>query len=166
MKVEVWKKEKTLSVILVVLLTLSLLASLGNEARASEGVPMLDGSYLTHEIEAIGYSTNVTRGVDLQAGYSKIRKLEPGVIYAGGTTLAERIVESVRVLVTIERAKDADDNWQFVTSWQKENKSADAVTANQLLEVEGGWYYRVRSNHYAGNDMADSVTNGVFVEKP
>ena len=166
MKVEVWKRKKILSVMFAVLLTIGLLTNIEMKAWASEGVPMLDGSYLTHETESIGYSTNITKGVDLQIGYSKIKKLGPEVIYAGGTTLAERIVESVRVSVIIQRAKDAQDDWEFVAAWEKENKDSDAVTANERLEVEGGWYYRAISTHYAGNDVAISNSGGIYITKP
>ena len=166
MKVEVWKKRKVLSVLLAVLLSAGLLASLGMNVWASEGVPMLEDSDLTYELESIGYATILTRGLDLQAGYSKIRQLGPELIYAGGTTLAERVVESVRVEVVLERSKTVDGDWQFVDSWQKESKDADAVTANKRVEVEGGWHYRVISTHYAGKDQVSSNSGEIYIAKP
>ncbi|WP_392391170.1 hypothetical protein [Mordavella massiliensis] len=108
----------------------------------------------------------MTRGADLQTGYSKIVRLGPGVIYAGGTTIAQHEVESVKVGVMVERAKDENDDWHYVDTWQKENKNAISVSSNKRIEVEGDWYYRVRCVHSAGNDMSSSYTDGIYIEEP
>ena len=42
--------------------------------NANESRPMLDGSYLTCEDESTGIAGALTRGVDLQTGYSKLRR--------------------------------------------------------------------------------------------
>ena len=33
------------------------------------------------------------------------------------------------------------------------------------MEVEGGYYYRVRCIHSANDDVSSSFTNGVYVEE-
>ncbi|WP_416387515.1 hypothetical protein [Claveliimonas bilis] len=93
-------------------------------------------------------------------------RLGPGVIYAGGTTIAQHEVESVKVTVMVERAKDENDTWHYVDTWQKENENALSVSSNKRLEVEGDWYYRVRCFHSAGNDMSSSYTDGIYIEEP
>lgn len=135
------------------------------QVRAADK-PVLDGSILTNEKESIGYDTKISRGVDLLAGYSKIVRLGPGKIYAGGTTIAADVVEKVKVGVIIERAQEGDTAWATYDGWQKENYNTDRVAANRTLEVEGGYYYRVRCTHSANNDMSSSFTNGVYVEEP
>ena len=149
---------------LVICLMLS--TSTGMSARASEANRMLDGSYLTHDTESTGTGTKITRGLHLQVGYSKIRKVSPGVIYAGGTTIGEHTCESIQITVIVERAKWEDTEWEIVETWHKENNDADLVSTSKKLEVEGDWYYRVRCIHSADGDMSSSATDGLYVEEP
>ena len=159
-------KRKILSVcgaiILIVFLVLVSIADL--QALSTDLI--LDGSYLTHDNESIGYDTKITRGEDLLTGYSKCVVLGAGKIYAGGTTFAAHTVKSVQIAVIVERAQEGDTSWEFYDSWQKELLDADRVGSNRTLIVEGDYYYRVRCTHAANSDMSSSFTNGVFVETP
>ncbi|MBM6969806.1 hypothetical protein H6A17_01885 [Mordavella massiliensis] len=127
--------------------------------------PVLDGSKLIRDKESIGYDNKIARGVDLLAGYSKIVCLGPEKIYAGGTTLATENVERVKIAVVVERAQEGDTAWSYYDSWQKESKNTDRVGSNRMLEVEGGYYYRVQCTHSANDDVSSSFTNGVYVEE-
>ncbi len=159
-------RKKVLSVCCTFLLLLSMLLISVNDTQAASGNPILDGSYLTHDEESIGYATQLTKGVDLLASYSKCVRLGPGKIYAGGTTIAAREVDYVKISVLVERAKEQDTSWTFYAGWHKENPNADRVSSNRTLEVEGGYYYRVRCTHSANYDLSSSFTNGVYIEKP
>lgn len=154
------------SVCCSLLLVLSMLLISANNAQAASDDPILDGSYLTHDEESVGYATTLTRGEDLLASYSKCARLGPGKIFAGGTTIATREVSYVRVSVIVERAKEGDTSWTYYDNWYKENENADRVSSNRTLEVEGGYYYRVRCVHSAHYDVGESFTNGVYIEKP
>ncbi|WP_338042977.1 DUF6147 family protein [Mordavella massiliensis] len=157
-------KKRILSALCVALLFFSIPFFTAVPARAADK-PVLDGSILTQDRESIGTDTKITRGVDLMAGYSKIVRLGPEKIYAGGTTMASREVEKVMISVMVERAQEGDDAWSFYDSWQKENHNVDRVGSNRTLEVEGGYYYRVRCIHSANDDVSSSFTNGVYVEE-
>ena len=159
-------KKKILSVCCVALLVFSMLFFSTRQVQAATDEPVLDGSVLTQEEESVGYDTKITKGEDLLAGYSKIVRLGPGKIYAGGTTLAAHTVESVKISVTVERAQEGDTAWKIYDGWQKENNNTDRVGSNRTLEVEGGYYYRVRCTHSANSDMSSSFTDGVYVEEP
>lgn len=159
-------KKKIVSCFSSILLVMTLLVSTCVGAEASDRTPMLDGSYLTREEESIGTATAITRGEDLQTGYSKLVRLGPGVIYAGGTTIADHTVDSVKVSVMVERTLGEDDEWHYVTEWRVENLNADSANTSRRLEVDGGYYYRVRCTHSAGNDMSSSFTDGIFIESP
>lgn len=159
-------KRKILSLCCALLLTAGLFGVSLSEVKAEEARPMIDGSYLTHEEESVGYDTKITRGVDLLAGYSKSVRLGAGVLYAGGSTIAAHVVDEVGIAVIVERAQEGDDHWEYYDSWQKFNYNIDKVSDNRRLEVEGGYYYRVRCTHSANSDMSSSFTNGVFIEEP
>lgn len=159
-------KKKMLSFGMVVAMTLSMLVVSGVQVQASGNLSIIDGSYLTHDEESTGYTNHVARGEDLMTGYSKGVRLDAGVFYAGGTTIARQTVERVGVAVIVERALEDDEEWTFYDCWEKFNENADRVGANRRLEVEGGYYYRVRCTHSANDDMSSSFTNGVYIEEP
>lgn len=149
----------------VMLITCMLLLSTGSVQAAADEA-MLDGSYLTRDEESIGYATAITRGEDLLTGYSKCVRRGPGKIYAGGTTIAAHEVENVWVGVAVERAKEGDTTWEFYGGWEKGNHNTNRASLTIALDVEGGYYYRVRSLHSANEDVSSSFTNGVFIEEP
>ncbi|MFR1612997.1 MAG: hypothetical protein ACLSUD_06625 [Lachnospiraceae bacterium] len=163
-------RKRRISAVVVLLLSLSLLAIVPTDTQAAEGtkptkeLPMIDGSYLIKEEEAIGATTPMTRGEDLMTGYSKVRRLGAGEIYAGGTTIASHTVERIGVAVIVERAKEEDTSWSFYDSWQKFNENTDRVSTGKRMMVEGDYYYRVRCTHSAGNDLGSSFTDGIFVQ--
>lgn len=159
-------KRKILSVCFIALLVFSMPFFSTKQVKASTDGAVIDGSRLTNEIESIGYDTKIMRGVDLLTGYSKVVRLGPGKIYAGGTTIAAHEVESIRVGVMVERAQEGDTEWEFYDAWKKESSDTDRVGSNRTMEVEGGYYYRVRCKHAANDDVSSSFTNGVYVEKP
>lgn len=157
------KKTKIISIACVLALMLSML-SVGMNVQAEENLPQIDGSYLTHESESIGYDTKITRGADLLTGYSKCVRLANGKLYVGGSTIAAQTVARVGVGVTVERAQEGDESWEGYDGWIKFNENADMVSSNKQLDVEGGYYYRVRCTHSANDDVSSSFTNGVYIE--
>lgn len=159
-------KKRILSACCIALLFFSMPFFSAGQVKAAVDEPILDGSLLTYENESIGYDTKITRGEDLLTGYSKIVRLGPGKIYAGGTTIAAHEVETIKIGVIVERAQEGDTSWGTYEGWQKENSNTDRVGANRTLEVEGGYYYRVRCIHSANNDVSSSFTDGVYVEEP
>ena len=157
-------KKRILSALCVALLFFSIPFFTAVSAQAADS-PVLDGSILTRDQESVGTDTKITRGDDLLAGYSKIVCLGPEKIYAGGTTMATQDVETVMISVIVERAQKGDTSWTYYDSWQKENHNTDRVGSNRMMEVEGGYYYRVRCTHSANDDVSSSFTNGVYVEE-
>ena len=158
--------KRCMSICCVFAMALGLSFGVSTDTQAASGVKVIDGSKLTTDAESIGYNQKVARGEDLLTGYSKIVRMGPGQIYAGGTTLASHEVERIGIGVMIERAKEEDTEWSFYDSWQKFNENADRVSSKKYLDVEGDYYYRVRCVHSAGQDMSSSFTDGVYIEEP
>ena len=158
--------KRCMSICCVCAMALGLSFGVSTDTQAASSVKVIDGSQLTKDAESIGYNQKVARGEDLLTGYSKIVRMGPGQIYAGGTTLASHEVERIGIGVMIERAKEEDTEWSFYDSCQKFNENADRVSSKKYLDVEGDYYYRVRCIHSAGQDMSSSFTNGVYIEEP
>lgn len=158
-------KQRLLSICCSLILVMCMTAFVVVDSQASEEDPMIDKSYLTHDDESVGYDTKITRGEFLLTGYSKCVNLGPEQLYAGGTTIATHKVDKVGLSVSIERAQKGDDRWTGYTAWQKFDNSVDRVSSNKMLEVEGGYYYRVVSTHSANGDGSSSFTNGIYIEE-
>ena len=158
--------KRCMSICCVFAMALGLSFGVSTDTQAASSVKVIDESKLTHDAESTGYNQKVARGEDLLTGYSKIVRMGPGEIYAGGTTIASHEVERIGVGVMIERAKEEDTEWTFYDSWQKFNTNSDRAASAKYLDVEGDYYYRVRCVHSAGEDMSSSFTNGVYIEEP
>ena len=158
--------KRCMSMCCVFAMAVGLSFGVSTDTQAASSVKVIDGSQLIKDAESIGYNQKVARGEDLLTGYSKIVRMGPGQIYAGGTTIAERVVDRVGIGVMIERAKEEDTKWSFYDSWQKFNENADRASSKKYLDVEGDYYYRVRCIHSAGEDMSSSFTDGVYIEEP
>ena len=158
--------KRCMSICCVFAMALGLSFGVSTDTQAASSVKVIDGSKLKTDAESIGYNQKVARGEDLLTGYSKIVRMGPGEIYAGGTTIAERAVERIGISVIIERAKEEDTKWTFYDSWNKFLENTDRVSSKKYLDVEGDYYYRVRCTHSAADDMGSSFTNGVYIEEP
>lgn len=154
-------KKRCLSLVCVMALLLSLS---GVNVYASEERVMVDGSYLTHDEEVVGEAVLVTRGDDLQAGTSKVSKASSTAINAGGTTTAKHTVSNIGITVIVERLKKGTSSWTYYKTWDAIKTNTSVVSSSKKLTVSGGYYYRVRSTHWANSDVSSSYTNGLYME--
>ena len=158
--------KRCMSICCVFAMAVGLSFGVSTDTQAASSVKVIDGSRLTTDAESTGYNQKVARGEDLLTGYSKIVRMGPGEIYAGGTTIAVHNVERIGIGVVIERAKEEDTEWSFYDTWQKFNENTDRVSSKKYLDVEGDYYYRVKCVHSAGEDISSSFTDGVYIEEP
>ena len=158
--------KRCMSICCVFAMALGLSFGVSTDTQAASSVKVIDGSKLTTDAESTGYNQKVARGEDLLTGYSKIVRMGPGEIYAGGTTIAVHNVERIGIGVVIERAKEEDTECSFYDTWQKFNENTDRVSSKKYLDVEGDYYYRVKCVHSAGEDISSSFTDGVYIEEP
>ena len=119
--------KRCMSICCVFAMALGLSFGVSTDTQAASSVKVIDGSKLTTDAESTGYNQKVARGEDLLTGYSKIVRMGPGEIYAGGTTIAVHNVERIGIGVVIERAKEEDTEWSFYDTWQKFNENTDRV---------------------------------------
>ena len=133
---------------------------------------LVDGSYLTMEDSAEGtiQSRDVLRGQHLMDGNSGISKAGRGRIYAYGATSANHDVEKIAVIVYVDRYIEELDKWGQVATFTAEDTNTYYVSVGKVVQVERGYYYRVRCSHYAGNpsvneiDTDASFTNGILAD--
>lgn len=132
--------------------------NLNTESYAKEESENADLSYLLTEDALIGYAENQTRGVYLANGYSIINKISSTKIGAGGVTNASQYCK-VAINVIVER--QTSTGWARVTSWNATSNYGITAAVDRTLNVGTGYYYRVRSLHYAGTDASSSCTSAL-----
>jgi len=108
----------------------------------------------------VGYAQLVNRGVYLEQGISIINDAGGGKIGCGGITDA---AVKCKVSITSIVEKKVGSSWTRVTSWTNTSASAYSVSISKYLSVGSGYYYRVRSTHYAGTDASSSYTSGLWM---
>ncbi len=165
-------KRRILSVLCTLFVLCGVILNMSVNVRAegedSTGM-MIDGSLLINDEYSKGTSFNpMLRGKHLMDGDSIISKVGNGKIYVYGQTTANHDVDYVAVLMYVERL-DEEKDWESVTSYSAEKHDAYYVIADDTLRVERGHYYRVRCEHFAGNDdeemydSAISYTDGIWI---
>lgn len=131
----------------------------GNLESQAEGVGEdINMSYLLTEDALIGYADAQTWGIYLSDGHSIINKMSTTKIGAGGITNAAKYCK-VSILSIVER--QTSTGWARVTSWSATREYDSTVGISKSLTVGTGYYYRVRSTHYAASDTSSSCTSAL-----
>ena len=151
-------KQKIVSLILALIVSVCGFWNGNLELQAEEIGEDIDMSYLLTEDALIGYADVQTWGVYLASGYSVINKASATKIGAGGITNAAKYCK-VSVLTIVER--QTSTGWARVTSWSATNDYAVTAAVSKSLTVGTGYYYRVRSTHYAASDTSSSWTGAL-----
>ncbi len=121
----------------------------------------IDMTDIMTEDALIGRINTQTWGVYLSDGYSVINKISSTKVGAGGTTSAA-VKCTVKITSILER-KNSSGSWECVTSWTQTNQSSFYAGISKSVTVPSGYYYRVRSYHYAGSDSATSYTSALWI---
>lgn len=165
------KIRRMISAAAALLMLIGIMQTSVLDVQAEETEPKLvDGSYLTLEDSSTGYTyeNELGRGTHLMDGECSITKAGRGRIYVYGSTTANHTVEFVSVLVYVDRYNEADDAWDQIDSWVAEATDDYYVSTSKTLTVDRGYFYRVHTEHFAGNgypyESAASLTDGIKVD--
>lgn len=155
------KIRRITMLLMAVMILVSGIMNWNVDAKADSGSEDVELSEIMTEDALIGYATSQTWGAYFENGYSIINKISSTKIGAGGVTNAA-VRCTVKVNAIVER-KNASGTWARVTSWSVTNQNAYSAMASKSITVSSGYYYRVRSHHYAGSDSATSFTDALWV---
>ena len=153
-------KHKVLALVLVMVLSVCGVCYQGLEAKAEEIGEDMDFSLLLNEDTLVGTAQNQTWGIYLAEGNSIINKISSTKIGAGGNTIAAKKCQ-VSVTAIVERL--VNGSWVRVTSWTSTTTSGYSAMVSKSLTVSTGYYYRVRSAHYAASDVSSSWTDALWM---
>ena len=163
-------KKRILSFFSIVALCVAMAGSVVSAKTTDSDLKCVDGSYLTTEDSSTGYShPPMAKGEYLMTGVSTISKAGLTRVYAYASTTANQTVDYMATLVYVERYNEETDNWGFVYAWAEEAANADYMSTADSVKVDRGYYYRVRSQHIAGDyddypyDETASFTDGILL---
>lgn len=155
------KMRRTAMLLMAMIILISGIMNWKVDAKAETGSENVGISEILTEDALISYASNQTWGAYFENGYSIINKISSTKIGAGGVTNAA-VKCTVKVTAIVER-KNNSGTWVRVTSWSVTNANAYTAMASKSLTVASGYYYRVRSYHYASSDSATSHTDALWV---
>lgn len=165
-------KKRILSMVTSLAVLCGILAFSVTDVQASEGeMKKVDGSYLTMDDYSEGHSSNnLSRGKHMMDGECSISKAGRDEVYCYGATTANHEVDRLIVIVYVEQYQEDLDQWWQVDSWVEEDTNNYFVHTDKTLEVDRGYYYRVRADHFVveGEDPVEetfTVTNGIYLPK-
>ena len=154
-------RSKFFSISLAMVVCLVTMFSYKTEVQAAEVVSQdVAISEILTEDALIGYAENNTWGVYLGSGRSIINDSGGGKIGWGGTTYAAR---TCKVSITCIVERYSNGSWVRVTSATNTTESGVLASVSKMTLVGSGYYYRVRSSHYASTDVSSSCTSSLLM---
>ena len=153
-------RKRFTALFLAVLFLVTGIFVVDQKAFAQETVEDVEISDIMTEDALIGYVQLINRGVYLAHGISIINDAGAGKIGCGGFTEAA-VKCKVSINCVVERK--VSGSWVRVTSWTNTSASAYSVSISKYLSVGSGYYYRVRSTHYASTDVSSSCTDSLWM---
>ena len=154
-------KNRVLSLLLAIMLCIVSVVNMDVEVNAEVVSEDVELTVVETDDALIGHAQNQTWGVYFSDGYSVINKMSPTKVGAGGVTNAN-VRCTVKVNAILEQ-KSSSGTWVRVTSWLQTNENAYSAVISKSVTVATGYYYRVRSYHYAGSDASSSSTNALYM---
>lgn len=158
-------KKRISSILTIMTLLLTMVINpISVEASESDEVStIIDGSELLDESveESSEEYYSRLRGVYLMKGSGMISKVSSTMVAANGSTTAHSVVDSITVYVYVERYTGS--GWTTVSSWGVTEYNDYYVSTTKFVTVTSGYYYRVRSFHYAGGESTSGSTNGIKI---
>ena len=154
-------KKRILTLFLALMICFGGIINWKVEVHAENTGENIELSEIMTEDALVGHAENQTWGVYFSDGYSIINKISSTKIGAGGVTNAN-VKCTVKVNAIVEK-RNSSGSWERVTSWSVTNENAYSAMASKSITVPSGYYYRVRSHHYAGSDSATSFTSALWV---
>ena len=153
-------KKRFTALFLAVLFVVTGVFAGQQQAFAQESVEDVEISDIMTEDALAGYAQLINRGVYLAEGVSIINDAGGNRIGCGGITTA---AVKCKVSVTSIVEKKVNGSWAQVTSWTNTSASVYTVSISKYLSVGSGYYYRVRSIHYASTDASSSYTSALWM---
>lgn len=154
---------------IVVLTMLVGVVSVGNGAYTVEAQTMdevgtvVDGSVLTDQKMAEDETFALGKGTDLYRGGIQISEVDNNTLSIYGFTFAHHTCESLDLYLYLEQYKNG--SWSTYGIYQYTDYNVSTMSRSRSVDVEPGYYYRLRGYHRTYKDgrqeSTSTMTNGI-----
>lgn len=156
--------RKLISTMMMCVLVLGICISVPSVAQAEEATEVyIDDSDSSDEEQSTVILYPTLRGVYLLKGTGTLTVPFNATVGCYGTTTANYAVYKVYVGVSLEYYSNG--TWTSVATFSETEYNDYFVSAYKLYSVTGGYYYRVKTEHWAATDWTMGATNGIWVSK-
>lgn len=159
--------RKRIRLFLIPIMLLVCFAANMASVSAESADTVIDGSKLTHELQAEGIAYPTLRGKYFNNGGGAITVTGYRQVLVTGETIARQNVDSVKVTLHLQQLKG--ENWVTLASYGPTVKyNTYYVSASRTYSVAGGYYYRMTGSHTVIEngefESAASATDGIWVD--
>lgn len=127
---------------------------------------IVDGTLLTDGTTSEGFYRAIARGTYLSSASCNITNGGGGVVYIGGTTLANRLCDSAEIYIDIDRL--VNGSWVNVDHRGQVVYNTTQCNYSTSLYVTPGYYYRVTASHIVRKgvvkETASSHSDGILIK--
>lgn len=136
------------------------------EAKSMDEVGMvIDGSMLTDEKVAEDETFALSKGTDFYRGGIKISAVDSNTVNIYGFTFANHTCESIDLYLFLEQYKNG--YWSTYKIYQYTEENVSTMSRSRNVDVESGYYYRLRGYHRTYNEgrqeSTSTDTSGIYI---
>lgn len=158
--------KRRIGVLWVIALSFTLFPINVHAAERSE--KLVKESLLTDlkEVEDTTYS--LTRGNILNKGTAKCVNAGDGKVTAAGVVVAHQICDELYLTLSLDKYDETTKDWYTYKTWEVSETNASMLLKSFDIEVDKGYYYRVRGVHSAEKgeiyESVDTCTDGILIK--
>ena len=135
------------------------------EAKSMDEVGMvIDGSMLTDEKVAEDETFALSKGTDFYRGGIKISAVDSNTVNIYGFTFANHTCESIDLYLFLEQY---NGYWSTYKIYQYTEENVSTMSRSRNVDVESGYYYRLRGYHRTYNEgrqeSTSTDTSGIYI---
>ncbi|WP_394917467.1 DUF6147 family protein [uncultured Robinsoniella sp.] len=157
---------KIVSIMLSLMLCLSFVPLNAMAAEEYKAGDIVEGTLLTSDSTSEGFYRAIARGSYLSSASCNITNGGGGVVYIGGTTIANRVCDSVEIYIDIDRL--VNGSWVNVDHRGQVVNNTAQCNYSTSLYVTPGYYYRVTASHIVRKgvvkETASSHSDGILIK--
>ena len=126
---------------------------------------VIDGSMLTDEKVAEDETFALSKGTDFYRGGIKISAVDSNTVNIYGFTFANHTCESIDLYLFLEQYKNG--YWSTYKIYQYTEENVSTMSRSRNVDVESGYYYRLRGYHRTYNEgrqeSTSTDTSGIYI---
>lgn len=128
---------------------------------------IVDGSLLTDKTEVEDTVMKLTRGNILNKGTTKCTNAGDSKVTVSGLTVAHVVCDKLYLSLSLDQYDSNNKSWSSYEIWSLTKENASIFLDSYTVDVDPGYYYRVRGVHAAEKgetyESVETCTDGIMI---